>query len=229
MRIVLVEDNSDFREEVQFHLQRAGHEVFIAADGAGLDQVLAVHHIEIAVLDLGLPGEDGLSITHRLRMSHPEIRILMLTARSSQHHRISGLEKGADSYLTKPVDMRELCAVIESIRRRISPAVADHRAPGWTLSLSTMTIMTPKGERITLTPTEMLLLRPLAEAAPDIVSRQQFAKALGHREEDYDYRRLEAVISRLRRKIATSDEESSVIKPARGRGYIFAAPITVIP
>ncbi len=225
-RIGLVEDNIDYRTEVAFHLQRAGFEIALESDGGGIDTQLTNSPCDLLVLDLGLPVEDGLEIARRLRRQHTGLGIVMLTARGSLDDRLAGFEEGADAYLVKPVDMRELVATLYSVQRRLSVAVAPSEA--WSIMLDTLSICSPAGQTVALTATEMDLLKCLAAATPEPVSRELLAVSLGHPEPDFDYRRLEVAFSRLRKKIETLTAGASPIRAARSRGYVFAAPVRLL-
>ncbi len=225
-RVGLVEDNLDFRTEVAFHLRRNGFEVALESDGSDIDVQLAAYPCELLVLDLGLPVEDGLDIARRLRRQHTGLGIVMLTARGSLDDRLAGLEEGADAYLVKPVDMRELVATMHSVQRRL--AVPALTTESWSLIPDILSICSPAGKVVTVNATEMDLFKCLAKAAPEPVSREALAAAMGHPEPDFDYRRLEVAFSRLRKKIETATDSESPIRAARGRGYVFAAPIRVV-
>ncbi len=225
-RVGLIEDNLDFRTEVAFHLRRAGFDIALESDGSDIDAQLAEFPCNLLVLDLGLPVEDGLAIARRVRRQQPGLGIVMLTARGSLDDRLSGLEEGADAYLVKPVDMRELVATLHSVQRRLTVEAAPTAT--WRLTPDTLSISPPAGEAIALTATEMDLLKRLVAAAPEPVSRESLAVAMGHPEPDFDYRRLEVVFSRLRKKIETATAGESPIRAARGRGYVFAAPVRVV-
>ncbi|MDD3328158.1 MAG: response regulator transcription factor [Zoogloea sp.] len=228
IHIAVVEDNEDLRDEVVFHLSRMGHRVTGLPDGAALDRHLAAVSIDVLVLDLGLPGEDGVSIARRLGVSHPRLAIAMLTARGQLEDRLAGLESGADIYLVKPVDMRELSAVCDSLYRRLNRAdVPERPAEGWQLDVQSLELVPPGGAAILLTPTEFKLMRVLAEAAPEPAHRRDLAAAMGHPELDFDFRRLETALSRLRRKIEARSGETTTLRSARNVGYVFAAPIRV--
>jgi DNA-binding response OmpR family regulator len=230
IRIAVVEDNTDLRDEVVFHLRRHGHQVEGLVDGVALDAHLAAHEVDVLVLDLGLPGEDGLSIAARLRASRPGLAIAVLTARGELDDRLRGFKTGADIYLVKPVDMRELSAVVESLHRRVQRPAAEASRSGWRLDFFTMEFASPGGESVMLTPTECNLVRTLAEASPDAVPRTRLAEAMGHPEPDFDYRRLETAMSRLRKKLEALDADgTSPLRSARNVGYVFAAPIRVHP
>ncbi|RJG05392.1 DNA-binding response regulator [Noviherbaspirillum cavernae] len=225
--IALVEDNDSLRTELAFHLTCAGHAVTGLADGAALDLHLATQPCRLVVLDLGLPGEDGLSICARLRQSRPEIGIVMLTARGMAHDRLAGLQGGADAYLVKPAPAEELLAVITNLLRRLAaagsvPAAAP--APAWIFNQRKLTLTAPNGEMLTLTHAESLLLQTLQRNAPEPASRRQLVEALGGNYLDFAEHRLEVAISRLRRKLSQAWPEAEAIRAARGVGYLLTQP-----
>lgn len=225
--IVVVEDNEDLLDEVLFHLGRqAAYQVSGARDGRELDACLAAHPADVVVLDLGLPGEDGLTIARRLR-DQPGLGIVMLTARGGLEDRVTGLETGADAYLVKPVDMRELVAVVDSVLRRLPPR-EEVPEEGWVFYPARWQVRSPGGTLQTLTAAENRVLQVLAEAAGQTVPRHQLASVQGKPALDFDYRRLESTISRLRRKLDAGDGESPV-RAARGQGYAFIDRIRIKP
>lgn len=225
-RVIVVEDNKDLREEIIFHLQRGGHDATGAGDGPALDSALAEGLFpEVVVLDIGLPGEDGFSIATRLRRDHPGIGIVMLTARGLIDDKLQGLSLGADAYLVKPIDLRELIAVVVSVSRRIAPRVALEGT--WQLDTTRREVISPRGMQAPLTNTEYLLMLQLAQAAPEVASRRALVEALGHDYLQFDERRIEAAISRLRKKLQDDDGDSP-LRSARTQGYVFAAPIRIV-
>lgn len=230
IRIAVVEDNLDLLDEIVFHLSRQGHQVVGLCNSIELNRHLAIEQLDVVVLDVGLPGEDGLSIAGRLRLTHPQMGIAMLTARGQLEDRLAGLSSGADIYLVKPVDMRELAAVIESLYRRVHREVRPAEPPGggWQLDCHTLELLSPTQVSVMLTPTEFNLVRELAKVSPETVTRVRLAAAMGHAELDFDFRRLETALSRLRKKIEHRTGEASPLRNARNVGYVFAAPIRVV-
>ena len=209
-------------------MRREGFDIAFECDGHDIDRTLAEHPCDLILLDLGLPDEDGLVIASRLRQQQPALGIVMLTARANVNDRLAGLEGGADAYLVKPVDMRELAATLRSVHRRLATAAPP--AEAWTLAPATLSLFTPAGNTVALTVAEMILLKCLAAAAaPEPVSREALAAAMGQPQPDFDYRRLEVAFSRLRKKIDSASAGESPIRSARSRGYVFAAPIRVNP
>lgn len=229
IRLAIVEDDADLRDDLVFNLRDEGFTVSACADAHALDRVLADVAIDVALLDIGLPGEDGLSVARRLRRRWPHLGIVMLTARTARAQRIQGLEEGADAYLGKPVDMRELALVIRALARRVSagdPAGAAAATPAaLTLDLVGQILLLPDGSRLELTPGECHLLARLARAPRQQASRDQLIEAIGGDRYDYDERRLETLVSRLRRKLASAGLPPTVLAAERGIGYELRLPL----
>lgn len=218
-RILVIEDNHDLLEELCFQLRHHHHEVLGLPNGDSLEAALANFAPQLLLLDLGLPGEDGLSIAARLRQQQPQLGIIMLTARTQLHERLLGHDQGADHYLCKPVELAELLAVITSLSRRLP----DLAAPFWQLRRADSSLLCPHGMVISLSHNESLLLHCLQQAAEHQASREELIRALGEDPYLYDERRLEALISRLRRKINQSTATTCPLKSWRNKGYSFSA------
>jgi len=225
--IAVVEDHDDLRAELAFQLGCNGYAVTALADGAALDAHLACHPCHLIVLDLGLPGEDGLSICARLRASRPEIGIVMLTARGLALDRLNGLQGGADAYLVKPTSPQELQAVIANLLRRLRVAAPAPAASGWCFDPRRQSLAAPGGATVTLTHAESLLLQALQRAAPQPASRHELVQALGGNYLDFTDHRLEMAISRLRRKLEQIGPDAEPIRAARGAGYRLTIPCTL--
>lgn len=225
LRIVMVEDDADLLDEMGFNLRQQGFQVTLCANGKDFDRALLAERVDVAVLDIGLPGESGLSIARRLRRNHPLCGVVMLTARSGVNDRIHGMEEGADAYLSKPVDMRELALVIRAIARRVAPAeVTDGES--LVLVERDEVLHLADGRRLELTRSETLLLSRLARAAGQQATRQQLVEALGENYRDYDPRRLEAIVSRLRQKFTRAGITTETLRSVRHTGYILTIPIS---
>lgn len=220
--IALVEDHEALRAELVFHLQCAGHAVTGLPHGAALDAHLACHPCRLVVLDLGLPGEDGLAICARLRATRPEIGIVMLTARGAARERLNGLHEGADAYLVKPTPPDELLLVIANLLRRLQPAPP--APPLWRFDARTRVLTPPQGAGIALTHAEGALLVALLHCAPHPARRGQLAQALGAAAGAAAGHRLEMAVSRLRAKLAPASPGAEPIRAARGVGYVLAVP-----
>lgn len=225
IRVALVEDDADLLDEVSFNLRRQGFQVAACADGKALDRQLARASVDVVILDIGLPGESGLSIARRLRRNQPLCGIVMLTARAELADRIHGMEEGADAYLAKPVDFRELALVVRAVVRRTASASAG-ASTGVVLVGQEQILLLDDGRRIDLTRSESLLLSRLARAPGQQAMREQLVEALGERYLDYDPRRLEAILSRLRKKLTQAGFDADILRAVRHSGYVFALPLS---
>lgn len=223
--IAIIEDNLDLLDDLVFNLAHRGFapdgfdsgEAFDAALSAGCPWL-------VLILDLGLPGEDGLSIARRLRNSQPGLGIVMLTARGKLEDRIQGLADGADSYLCKPVDMDELAMTVRAVMRRVAPIQGAAGTDIWTLDIAGYCLVRPDGRRIPLGYADLLIIKTLAAASGMPVDRDQLVVAIGKDPDVYDMRAMEMTMSRLRKKLG----EDSPITAARGKGYVFSARIVTV-
>jgi DNA-binding response OmpR family regulator len=236
IHVVIVEDNLDLRDEMQFQLSSDRLHVVAMSDGAAFDEHLLHHPCDIAILDIGLPGEDGLSIANRLHQTHSEIGIIMLTARSGLDTRLKGLENGADIYLVKPIKSSELQAQIFSLFRRVK--THDVKVNGkWVLKQVGRELITPQGVSIMLTHMEGAVMNALAKQSGTAVIRESLIRNIAiENPQDFDHRRLEVCISRLRQKIQNNMDaniKNSVypfelpLKTVRSVGYIFTEEIII--
>lgn len=236
-RIVVVEDEPALRGDLVEHLQVCGHDVRGADSGAQLDGLLAQEPADLLVLDVNLPGEDGFKIAKRLR-ERSEVGIIMLTARSMIVDRVVGLEVGADVYLVKPVDLRELEAQVKTLLRRLktqaapAPEAAEDPAPaaqmlddGWAYDQLSWTLVSPTGGRMRLTATERVFIQLLVARPGEPVSRTEIFRALGKREWEPGDRSIDSLVRRLRQR---GEEElgcSVPIQSVHGVGYAFASAV----
>lgn len=235
LQIALVEDNADLRDDLQFQLSSQGLQVAALADGLALDHHLLSAPCDVAVLDIGLPGENGLSIAARLRQAYPAMGIIMLTARGEIDNRLDGYKQGADTYLVKPVDWRELLAQIHALKRRATVLSAPTRANEWLLKQAGRELLTPQGRSISLTHMEGVVLKVLAQHAGQTVERDLLMSGvLGEQAHQLDPRRLEVCISRLRQKMldamdssVTAQTDQLPLKTVRGAGYTFTQAISI--
>ena len=221
LRIIVVEDNHELRDILVTGLRHFGHRTQGACDGPAMDRALAESGADIVILDLGLPGEDGISIARRLRRSH-SCGIVMVTARGRLDERVVGHENGADLYFVKPVDIRELNAALINLARRI----ITKPEPAWRFSALTSTLQTPTGNIIPLTAQECILMQRLLAAPGSNVSRRDIFTALNQPDDLYADKRLEALVSRLRNKVKAADAGCEL--PVRARhnlGYAFLAEV----
>jgi len=228
-RILVVDDDLRLRDLLSRYLSEQGFEVLTVSDAAALDQALARSHIDVLVLDLMLRGDDGLSICRRLRGGGSDIGIVMLTAKGDDVDRIVGLELGADDYLSKPFNPRELVARINALLRRRSPA----RPPGapsaveqkfafgaCVLDLATRTL-TREGQVIALTTGEFALLKVLVEHPRKPLSREKLMELARAREHEAFDRAIDVQVSRLRKLIELQPSRPRFIQTVWGFGYVF--------
>ncbi len=231
--IVVCDDEPDIRDMVREYLERQGFRVTPAENGAVLRKLTAQHEIDLVVLDITMPGEDGLSLARFLRQS-TEVGIVMLTASGETVDRVVGLEMGADDYLSKPVDLRELLARIRAVLRRVSrervQAIArtDGKTAGRArfgdcmLDLDSHKLFGRDGNEIAITAMEFALLKTFAEHPNRVLNRDQLLEYAHHRTWDPFDRSIDIRISRLRRKIEKDPAKPQVIKTIRGTGYLYS-------
>lgn len=231
--ILIVDDDSELRTLVEGALTRNAMRALGAASAAEAEAVLARGGIDLVVLDLMMPGEDGLSFCRRLRGTSA-IPVIMLTAIAEDIDRIVGLEVGADDYLGKPFNPRELVARIKAVLRRRAPADTAptprprtaFRFAGLRLVPDAMTLEAEDGSEITLTSGEFALLLALVERAPRVLSREMLLDlSRGVNTNPFD-RSIDSQISRIRRKIEPDPGQPQFIKTVRHLGYAFSAPVT---
>ncbi len=230
--ILVVDDQQEIRDVVQEYLTGEGFRVSTAHDGAGMRRVLSQTPADLVILDLMLPGEDGLTLARALR-SQSGIGIIILTGRGETVDRIIGLEMGADDYLPKPFHLRELLARVKSVLRRVQsrtgegpqPARSHARFAGWSLDLSSRELTSPTGEAVRLTTGEFDLLAAFVSNANQVLSRDRLLDLARNREAGPFDRTIDVQVGRLRRKLEDDPQNPSLIKTVRGSGYIFTPTV----
>ena len=231
--ILVVDDDPQIRLLVARFLQRHGYQVTGAPDGRAMLETLAHSAVDLIVLDLMLPGRSGVELCRDVR-ANSQVPIVMLTARNEESDRITGLEGGADDYVTKPFSPRELLARIRAVLRRgRAPRNSVLTQPsgivtfdGWRMDLRRRELQSPAGTLIDLSTGEFDLLVAFVEHANRVLSREalmQFAKA--RMSDDPFDRTIDVQISRLRRKLEADASGGQLIKTVRGAGYLFASTI----
>ncbi|MEM6676454.1 MAG: response regulator [Pseudomonadota bacterium] len=232
--ILVVDDDPEIRRLVAEFLSREGLEVEEASDGVAMDAVLVRRRPDLVVLDLMMPGEDGLSICRRLRASGGPA-ILMLTAKSDEIDRVIGLEMGADDYLAKPFGPRELLARIRAVLRRTNeqpgaaPPSRRFAFDLFVIDLDARQLSSATGAAITLTSGEFDLLACFAERPRRVLSRDQILDRLrGRGAEPFD-RSVDMLVSRLRRKLGEASPQSELISTVRNGGYLFTPIVRPLP
>ena len=228
-KILVVDDDAELRALLENYLGSQGYTVASVPDGHAMRRALAAESYDLVILDLMLPGEDGLALCRELR-DRLQIPILMLTARGDELDRIIGLEMGADDYLPKPFHPRELLARIRSILRRMQdrPGEAPARAlrfAGWTLDIGMRHLLGSDGVVVPLSTGEFRLLQALAESANRVMSRDRLMDVLSGREAGPFDRSVDVMISRLRRRLGDDAREPALIKTIRNEGYVLATPV----
>ncbi|HEX2885148.1 response regulator transcription factor [Vineibacter terrae] len=220
--VYLVDDDEDFREEMVLGLSSLGLNVHGFDGAASLYRAYAARPSDIVILDIGLDGEDGLSIAAHLRASQ-SVGIVMATARGSIDDRVGGLRTGADAYLVKPIDVRELAATVVALNNRLNRLgiPSPPPTPGWALVEGGWVLTDGMGRRLRLTAAEQRLLGRLFIEHGKTVERRALVEALGEDIYDFNYAHLDTIVSRLRRRA----EKSDMVLPLhaiRGKGFAFA-------
>ncbi len=234
--ILVVDDDADLRQMVADYLGGYDLRVTGAPDGSAMRDAMAREVVDLVLLDLKLPSEDGMTLARELRETS-NIPIIILTGRKDDVDRIMGLELGADDYLTKPFNLRELLARIRAILRRTQahPAMAgEGRAPqafrfgAWELDLRSRRLTSNDGERVELTHAEFALLAAFLGAPERILSREQLLELSRGNDENVFDRSIDVQILRLRRKIESDPSRPKLIRTERGAGYFFNAQVELV-
>ena len=235
--ILVVDDDADIRQLIADYLGEFNLRVTVARDAQSMQKALGQHVVDLILLDLKLPDDDGMNIARELR-TRSSIPIIILTSRKDDVDRIMGLELGADDYLTKPFNPRELLARVRTVLRRTQShpqtaraegeATRGYRFPGWELDLRSRRLTSTAGERVELTHTEFALLLAFLGSPQRILSREQLIElSHGYDDEVFD-RSIDVQILRLRRKIERDASRPELIKTERGEGYIFNAAVEAV-
>lgn len=227
--ICICDDEEPLRAMLAEYLEKSGFETVQAKDAASLRETLEHHSPDVVLLDINMPGEDGLSVLRSLQGDEDAPRVIMLTAAGETVDRIVGLEMGADDYLPKPVDLRELVARIRAVLRRASrrqvedPQAAQGRLPfgkAW-LDLEAAKLFDSEGQQIPLTAMEFNLLKLFARNRGRVLNRDQILEGAHDRLWDPFDRSIDIRISRIRKKIEHNPSKPTVIRTVRGLGYIY--------
>lgn len=237
--ILIVDDDRDIRTLIADYLEKQGLRCTTAADGKEMKASLASHRIDLIVLDVMMPGEDGLTLCRNLRASatHANTPILMLTARGEDMDRILGLEMGADDYLPKPFIPRELFARIRAILRRaraLPPNMSDAtvsrartlRFADWRIDMGARHLVGLDGTVVPLSGAEFRLLSVFLSHPQRVLNRDQLMELTQGREAEVFDRSIDLLVSRVRQRLGDNAREPSIIKTVRNEGYVFAADIS---
>ncbi len=230
--VLAVDDDPAMRDLLADYLSENDIRVTVASNGKEMTAALDEFAIDLVILDLRLPGEDGMQIARRLR-EQSALPIIVVSGRRDEADRVMALELGADDYLTKPFSSRELLARIRALLRRAAVSAsstgrtADARAyrfGGWELNVGTRKLTSPGGERVELTNGEFCLLNAFLASPGRVMSREQLLESSRLYDDVYD-RSIDVQILRLRRKIEQDPSHPTFIRTARGAGYVFDAPV----
>lgn len=226
--LLVVDDDPAVRDVVGRYFSAQGFAIVEAADAAAARRAVERERVDLALLDIGLPGEDGLSLTRYLR-EHWHGPVIIVSGRGGSVEQVVGLELGADDYVTKPFDLRELLARVRSVLRRAGAAAAPLSARyefcGLRLDPGARRLCDGDGEEIELTSGEFDLLHALIEHPNRVLSRDQLMQRIHGREAGPFDRAIDVQVGRLRRKIEPDPLRPRLIKSVRGAGYLFAAPV----
>ena len=231
VHILLVDDEQSLREPLAEYLAGQGFRVTQADSAAGARSVLLNHHPDIALVDIMMPGEDGLSLTRHL-IEARDLPVILLTARGEATDRIVGLEIGADDYVTKPFEPRELVARIRSVLRRAGRASPPDTQDAlyfferWQLDPLKRRLTDPDGALVPISTAEFRMLRAFLDNAKTVLDRDRLLDMVQGREAQLFDRAVDNQVSRLRRKIESDSRNPHFIQTVRGGGYRFAADVT---
>lgn len=234
--ILIVDDDREIRQLLAQFLTQNGYRVSQAADSKAAQKIIAASRIELVILDLMMPGEDGLSFFRRARSENGDLPVMMLTAMTEETDRIVGLELGADDYVTKPFNPREVLARIRAILRRVAstgPAtlrsdVNEYQFDGWRLFVHRRELRSREGIGVALSSGEFDLLLAFVEHPQCVLSRDQLLDLARGRSANLFDRSIDIQVSRLRRKMEPGAGEPMIIRTVRNGGYIFTPTVTPV-
>ncbi len=238
VHIAILDDEVEITQLLANYLQGHGYRITQLHDGRALAALMPVDPPALVLLDLGLPGEDGFSIARQLR-EHWRCGLVIITGRGDAVDKVVGLEIGADDYVTKPFDLRELAARIKAVLRRMAPAegATPAAAPtmptanllqfaGWQLDLDARLLRDPQGAEVVLTTGEFDLLGAFAREPGRVLSRDHLLGQTHRREAGPFDRTIDVQVGRLRKKLGDDADNPKIIKSVRGAGYILVASVT---
>jgi two-component system OmpR family response regulator len=234
-RILVVDDDKDIRDLLKEYLEKNGFAVMSAADGQAMRQIWLEQRLDLIVLDIMMPGDDGFTLCKEIR-ARSRVPIIMLTAGSDETDRIIGLELGADDYVGKPFNPRELLARIKAVLRRYEEG-ADHRTGSdgnqrlrfgrWSLDATNRELTSPEGKVRSLNGADYNLLQLFLSRPGEVLSRDDLSLHLRGRDASPFDRSIDVQISRLRGRLNDDGKSPQVIKTVRGAGYILTVPVSV--
>jgi two-component system, OmpR family, response regulator len=234
--LLIIDDDREIRQLLAKFLGEHGYRISQAADVKSAQKILGNARLDLIILDLMLPGEDGLSLFRNLRAQKNNTPVMMLTAMADETDRIIGLELGADDYVTKPFNPREVLARIRAILRRVvtggAPAthteIGEYQFDGWRMLVHRRELRSPDGIGVPLSAGEFDLLLAFVRHPQRVLSRDQLLDLARGRAAGLFDRSIDIQVSRLRRKIEPDPEEPSIIRTVRNGGYVFSAPVSPV-
>jgi two-component system OmpR family response regulator len=231
LNIVLVEDHDILRMLLKQALEESGHQVVALSCAEELEDEAGGQSVDVFLIDLNLPGESGLSLTERVRSVYPLAGLIIVTARSGLNDRLEGYARGADLYLSKPIEVPELCAAVAAMgrrRQRVNSLLEDQSTQALTLLQQNMRIGKPGQSEIALSASETSILVAFSRAPGQRIAYWQIAETLGLNLETYPKASLEVRMVRLRKKLVSAGANSNCIEAIRGHGYQLCITVQVV-
>ena len=229
--LLIIEDEPITRSQLAAHFEKEGYNVEVKEDAENVPQLVSSKEIDICLVDINLPGKDGLTLTRELRAGS-DVGIILVTGKDEQVDRIVGLESGADDYVTKPFDPRELLSRVKNLLWRIRAQEKQKEQgfkrtfEGWTLDLNKRELTTPNGDPQSLSSGEFHLLLALIENAGHVMTRDQLMNRIRNREWYPDDRYIDVLVGQVRRKFRQHTPGTTFISTIHGTGYLFAPAVS---
>lgn len=227
--LLVVDDDLVTQARLSAYFSQEGYRVLLAGDGESFWRQFEHAAVDLVLLDINLPGQDGLSLARELRARDPAIGIILLTSRNDDIDKIVGLEVGADDYVTKPFNPRELLARVKSLLRRTGGRQGEDeevfRFGGWTLNLPRRRLCDPQGTDVALTRGEFEVLALLVRRAGEVINRDRLSRAINGHDWSPQDRTVDVLVRRLRAKLDGDDKPDSLITTVRGEGYRLAVDV----
>jgi DNA-binding response OmpR family regulator len=228
--ILVVEDEPITREQLVAYFEDEGFRVSSTGSGDEVQNIIADNDVILVLLDIKLPGKDGLTLTREIRSNH-DIGIILVTSKQEQIDRILGLESGADDYVTKPFDPRELLSRARNLIRRVQIQQKQRKRnhlrtfDGWSLDLNKRELTSPEGEPVQLSAGEYQLLLAFMEQAGEVMNRDQLMNRIRNREWFPDDRYIDVLVGQLRKKLGERAANAKIIATIHGTGYLFTPEV----
>lgn len=229
-QILIIEDEPITRAQLFSHCESAGYKVRAVESAEGVDALIRDSGIDLCLIDINLPGKDGLTLTRELR-SQSDIGIILVTGKDEQLDRLVGLESGADDYVTKPFDPRELLSRIKNLLRRVRTQNTQKLKgnkrffSGWTLDLNKRELESPEGATKTMSAGEFSLLLTLIDSAGEVLNRDQLMNRIRNREWYPDDRYIDVLVGQIRKKFRQHSPDVTFISTIHGTGYLFVPEV----